>query len=99
MESGEPLDWGDLFFHLHKDCGLKKWDIWEYTLPQVAELMKRVNKYIQFEVETRMGFPFLRKMGTNPTDSSFHASTSRSQDYQEVSEDDIAMLGKVLGGL
>jgi hypothetical protein len=97
MESGEPLDWGDIFFHLHKDCGLKKWDIWEYTLPQVAELMKRVNKYIQFEVETRMGLPFLRRKGTNSVDSSPHASSS--QDYQEISEDDIAVLGKVLGGL
>lgn len=39
---------------LHKHCGLDKWKIWEYTLPQVTELLKKAQKYIRFEIEASM---------------------------------------------
>ena len=35
-ETQEPVHWGEIFFTLHKHCGLNKWEIWEYTLPQVG---------------------------------------------------------------
>jgi len=59
--------------------------------------MKRINKYIQFEVETRMGLPFLSQGATNST--SQPPLRNAAQDYQEMSEEDVAMLGRLLGGL
>ncbi|GED68081.1 hypothetical protein BRE01_17830 [Brevibacillus reuszeri] len=59
--------------------------------------MKRINKYIQFEVETRMGLLFLSE-GTTISASQIPLRNA-APDYQEMSEEDVAMLGRLLGGL
>lgn len=82
-----PLNWAELFFSLHRYCNLNKWEIWEYTLPQITELMKCINRYIRFEVETRMG-----SLGM------FGGSSSTEEEYKEATEEDIMELSKVLGG-
>ncbi len=50
-DTNEEIDWGEVFFMLHKHCGLNKWEIFEYTLPQVTELIKKAQKNIRFEIE------------------------------------------------
>lgn len=103
VETQEPLHWGEIFFTLHKYCGLNKWEIWEYTLPQVAELCKSAEKYIQFEVEL-MTAPF-RIFGGGEGDQLVEENgtmrrkrTFQDEDYTEVSEDDISLLAQALGG-
>ncbi|ETT33352.1 MULTISPECIES: hypothetical protein [Paenibacillus] len=101
-ETQEPVHWGEIFFTLHKHCGLNKWEIWEYTLPQVAELCKSAEKYIQFEVEL-MTAP-LRMFGGGGGEEVEEDGTVRrkrtfnDEDYTEISEDDIGMLAQALGG-
>jgi hypothetical protein len=53
-DTSEEVDWGDIFFMLHKHCGLDKWKIFNYTLPQVVELLKKAQKNIRFEIEASM---------------------------------------------
>ncbi|NUU57009.1 hypothetical protein HP548_23285 [Paenibacillus taichungensis] len=102
-ETQEPIHWGEIFFTLHKHCGLNKWEIWEYTLPQVAELCKSAEKYIQFEVEL-MTVP-LRMFGggrgeeeAGEDGSIRRKRTFDDADYTEISEDDIGLLAQALGG-
>lgn len=93
-ETGEPLDWGDIFFNLHKHCNLSKWEIWEYTLPQIAELMKRINRYIQFEIETRMApLGIFGGVGGEVSETGLDDS-----DYEEMTEEDFHLLSTVLSG-
>lgn len=61
-DSDTPVDWGEIFFILHKHCNLNKWEIFEYTIPQVTDLLKRSQKHIQFEIETTLT-PFKAFMG------------------------------------
>lgn len=75
---------------LHKHCNLNKWQIWEYTLPQVTELMKSANKLIQFEVETRLA-PF-SVFGGGATEG------GEDDEYKEATEEDIMLLAQALGG-
>jgi len=65
---------------LHKHCSLTKWEIFEYTLPQITSLLKNAKKYIQFEIETTMT-PF----------KAFFGSGEKS-DAKEITEDDIEYL-------
>jgi len=101
-ETQEPLHWGQIFFTLHKHCGLNKWEIWEYTLPQVAELCRSAHQYIQFEVEL-MTAP-LRMFGGGVGESAGADGTVRrsrnfdDQDYTEIDEEGINMLAQALGG-
>jgi hypothetical protein len=84
---GTSLPWSYLFFILHKHCGLDKWKIYEYTLPQISELMKESKKYIEFEVSTRIPMPFLG------------GGAGRSSDgFKEATEEDINALTNFLGG-
>lgn len=39
---------------LHKHCNLNKWEIFNYTLPQITELLKKAQKNIRFEIEASM---------------------------------------------
>lgn len=39
---------------LHKHCNLNKWEIYNYTLPQITELLKKAQKNIRFEIEASM---------------------------------------------
>ena len=99
METDEPLDWGDIFFILHKHCNLNKWELYEYTLPQVIELMKRANRYIEFEVSTRMT-PFGMMGGVAPQQG-FEKEidgNAQSDEYEEITEDDVNALARILGG-
>lgn len=95
-ETGQATNWSEIFFSLHKHCGLNKWEIWEYTLPQIAELMKSTSKFIQFEVETRMS-PF-SILGSNLTTSNPTTSENTPGEYEVATEDDLMQLGKILGG-
>lgn len=104
VETQEPLHWREIFFTLHKHCGLNKWEIWEYTLPQVAELCKSAEKYIQFEVEL-MTAPLRMFGGGGGGGESVGADgtirrkrTYDDEDYTEIGEDDIGLLAQALGG-
>jgi hypothetical protein len=63
---------------LHKHCGLNKWEIFKYTLPQIINLLKNAKKHIQFEIEASMA-PFKAFLGGGGEES----------DTQEITEDDI----------
>jgi hypothetical protein len=76
---------------MHKHCGLSKWEIWDYTLPQITELMKQANRYIQFEISGKMGMTGM--FGNTNTDSS-----DSDDEFADATEDDIDQLARVLGG-
>jgi hypothetical protein len=84
---GSSLPWSYIFFILHKHCNLSKWEIYDYTLPQVSELMQESKKYIEFEVSTRIPMPLLGGGGGGGNDG-----------YHEATEEDINALTKFLGG-
>ena len=97
------MNWGELFFSLHKHCNLNKWEIWEYTLPQIAELMKQVNKYIEFEVSTRIpgGLGMFGGVVSSDKDGGGKSSpvnTKSDEGYHIATEDDINSFAKFLGG-
>lgn len=95
IETNEKISWSDIFFNLHKHCNLNKWEIWEYTLPQITELMMCINRYIQFEVETRLT-PFSIFGGGASKEESEQGDTEDG--YREATEDDIMELARILGG-
>lgn len=39
---------------LHKHCNLNKWEIYDYTLPQITELLKKAQKNVRFEIEASL---------------------------------------------
>lgn len=72
---------------LHKHCNLNKWDIYNYTLPQVTELLKKAQKHIKFEVEIATA-PFKgmgAMFGVGGTDNNEEQKT-------ETTEEDIDFL-------
>lgn len=92
------MDWGELFFYLHKHCKLNKWEIWDYTLPQVEDLIKRTNKYIQFEIELKSASMGMFGGGAVGGGESSNSTTFEDTDYHEVTNDDLNILAKALGG-
>lgn len=83
---------------MHRYCNLNKWEIYEYTLPQVAELMRQTNLHIQFEVETRMTPLSVFGGVSADMDSGGGNRKEDSGEYQVVTEEDINLLARVLGG-
>lgn len=86
---------------LHKHCNLNKWEIWNYTLPQVSGLIKSTNRYIRFEVETRVS-P-LSMFGGGVAEDSGEVKTDEDGneyegDYQVATSDDLDTLARILGG-
>jgi hypothetical protein len=100
QDSGEGIDWSEIFFRLHHYCHLNKWEIWDYTLPQVTELMRLTNKHIQFQVEMTMNsFGGIMGGGASTTiDMNTRDSTINDDEYHEVTEEDVGSLAKILGG-
>lgn len=93
MDEDTYIDWGEIFFILHRYCNLDKWKIWEYTLPQITELMKKANKHIQFEITLKsvpIGF-----LGGSAEDK---PSSADDGEYKEATEEDIMLFSKLLGG-
>jgi hypothetical protein len=88
-DKGINLPWSYIFFLLHKHCNINKWQIMEYTLPQITELMDESGKYMQFEVSSKVpmmgGVPFVQ--GGQPT-----------EEFEEATEEDINDLASFLGG-
>jgi len=84
---------------LHKHCNLDKWKIWEYTLPQVIELLRQASKYIEFEVSTRVN-PFMLFGGgsSNTQSDSSNSNSSSDDEFKEITEDDLQLLAQALGG-
>lgn len=80
------IPWSHIFFSLHKHCSLNKWEIMEYTLPQVISLMKSINKWIEFEVSTRVPM-----MGLG-------SGAAGGSNENEATEEDINQLARFLGG-
>ena len=103
MEENTYIDWSDIFFTLHKYCGLTKWEIWEYTLPQITELLRCCNRYIEFEVKRQFTVvEGLQKLlaaafGLPIRDGNGQVSESDAT-YQTAKEDDINTLARFLGG-
>ena len=92
-DTGEGVNWSTIFFRLHHYCNLNKWEIYEYTLPQITELLKCVDEHIEFQVKITTA-PF--GMFGGGTESS--SSTAGEGEYEEITEDDIGQLAKILGG-
>jgi hypothetical protein len=88
-------------FSLHKHCNLNQWEIAEYTLPQVEDLIKKTNQFIKFEVEMTQA-PLKAMFGVSEGaaegGSKNSALDSPDSDYQEATEEDIAQLARILGG-
>jgi hypothetical protein len=92
-DEGINMPWTYIFFTLHKHCNLSKNQILEYTLPQVIELMEEANKYVQFEVSSRM--PIMPMLGGAPD-----SQGGESEDgFKEANEDDINDFARFLGGM
>lgn len=91
------MHWGELFFLLHKHCGLNKWEIWEYTLPQVTELIKSTNKYIEYEVKLS-SLP-MEMFGSVMGGSSGEEAPTAVDGYTVATEDDIDLFSQLLGGM
>jgi len=90
-----------VFFTLHKHCNLTKWEIWDYTLPQIEDLIMKADKYIKFEIEV-MQAPMKAMFGqggesTVPTFTAGEEAAS-SDAYHDATEEDINMLARFLGG-
>lgn len=94
QETGEGVDWSTIFFRLHHYCHLNKWEIYEYTLPQITELLKCVDKHIEFQVKVTSA-PFGMFGGGGSSDTT---NANDTGDYEEVTEDDLGQLAKILGG-
>jgi hypothetical protein len=78
---------------------LNKWEIWEYTLPQIVELIKKANRYIQFEVETRIA-PLSIFGSTFKEGGKTEIKTELENDeYTIATEDDILEFARLLGGM
>lgn len=58
--------------------------------------MKNVNRYIRFEVETRMS-PFQALFGGGSTES--NENSNEEDGYHVATEDDIDLLARALGGM
>jgi hypothetical protein len=72
----------------------------EYTLPQIEDLVKSANKYIQFEVDV-MQMPMKAMFGgggSAPEGEDSPSSISADEDYQELSEESLGDLTRFLGG-
>ena len=92
--TGAEVHWGDIFFQLHKHCGLNKWEIWGYTLQQITELIKQVDKYIEYEVKlSSLPMQMFGSVGdgddTPITDDGYTVATA----------DDIDLFAQLLGGM
>ncbi|MGA4519197.1 hypothetical protein ACPA0F_18225 [Solibacillus silvestris] len=93
-DTGKGVNWSTIFFRLHHYCNLNKWEIYNYTLPQITALLECVDEHIEFQVKITQA-PF--GMFGGGTDSS-SSSSSDDTEYQEITEDDIGQLAKLLGG-
>jgi hypothetical protein len=96
VNTGEEINWGEIFFLLHKHCNLNKWEIWEYTLPQIAELIKQTNKYIEYEVKIN-SLP-LKVFGAFVDGGEEEPKSTTDDGYQVATADDIDLLAQFLGG-
>lgn len=91
------MHWGEIFFLLHKHCGLNKWEIWEYTLPQVTELIKSTNKYIEYEVKLS-SLP-MEMFGSFMGGSGGEGESRTDDGYVVANEEDIDLFAQLLGGM
>lgn len=97
QETGQGIDWSNIFFRLHHYCHLNKFEIFEYTLPQVMELMKLTNKHIEFEVQVK-ATPF-GMFGGGGSSSDDESSTPAGEGaYEVMTEDGVNQLARILGG-
>ncbi|MEC0276805.1 hypothetical protein [Peribacillus frigoritolerans] len=95
QDSKQGIDWSEIFFRLHHYCNLNKFEIFEYTLPQIIDLMRMTNKHIEFEVQLK-GSPF--GMFGGGSSSSDEGSSAGEGDYQEITADNVNELARILGG-
>ena len=92
------MHWGEIFFLLHKHCNLNKWEIWEYTLPQITELMKQISKYVEYEVRIN-SLPFeMFGTFTDGGDDGKKEVGIKEDGYKVATEEDIDLLAQFLGG-
>lgn len=95
-DTGKGVDWAAIFFRLHHYCNLNKWEIYGYTLPQITELLKCIDKHIEFQVQIT-STPFGMFGGGGGSSETTLASEDGGE-YHEVTEDDLGSLAKILGG-
>jgi hypothetical protein len=97
VDTGDSLNWGEVFFILHKHCHLNKWDIWNYTIPQIVELMKQANKYIQFEVETRLSPLSIFGGGVSNKEVNNNNYKEEVSTEEVATEEDVMRFAQLLG--
>lgn len=95
-KTNKPLDWGEVFFTLHKHCNLTKWQIWEYTLPQIEDLLKYADKWVRFEIEVTQA-PLKAVFGIKSEKGNDPASAS-DDEYEEIDEEGVNKLIRFLNG-
>lgn len=77
---------------------MNKWEIYEYTLPQVTELMKKTNKHVKFIVKLQTA---AFGGSAEEIDASGEVTSSPPEDdgeYKVMNEDDLNELMKVFSG-
>lgn len=70
---------------LHKHCNLNKWEIYDYTLPQITELLKKAHKNIRFEIEASLA-PFRAFMGGGESSDENAVSEITDADLQFIND-------------
>jgi hypothetical protein len=75
---------------------LDKWQIKQYTLPQIVELMTQTNKHIQFEVT--LGTAGLGGLFGSVPQAGEDVKTDSDDDYVVLDEEGFNLLSQALGG-
>lgn len=70
---------------LHKHCNLNKWEIYDYTLPQITELLKKAHKNIRFEIEASLA-PFRAFTGGGESSDENAVSEITDADLQFIND-------------
>ncbi|WP_096465935.1 hypothetical protein [Aneurinibacillus soli] len=69
---------------------LRKWDIWQHTIPQIAALMAAIGKKIKFQIQISAGGLFGGVSGED--------GETDEEGYHIATEKDIDLIVSVLGG-
>jgi hypothetical protein len=75
---------------------LNKWEIFEYTLPQITELMKKTSKHVKFLVKLQTAA--FGGGGEEPDSAKPSGETEDDGEYKVLDEDGLNELMQVFAG-
>jgi hypothetical protein len=87
---GNVVDWGHIFTSLYLHTSLRKWEIWQHTIPQIAALMQAIGKKIEFQIKISAGGLF---GGVSNEDGEVD-----EEGYRIATEKDIDLIASLLSG-